>query len=152
MTDLPGTWPTLRHADRCPCLVGLPFGECCAPLLTGDVAPATAERLMRSRYSAFVVGDARYLLATWHPSTRPATLDLDPAERWYRLDVLGRTGGGMLDSAGTVEFVARYRVGAPRASGTVDAHRERGELRENSRFTRSEGRWYYLDGLAEPAR
>jgi SEC-C motif-containing protein len=90
---------------------------------------------MRSRYSAFAVGDAGYLLATWHPSTRPAALDLDPGIRWLRLDILGRTGGGMLDSVGTVEFTARYRMGPGRA----------GEQHERSRFVREGGRWFYLD-------
>lgn len=84
---------------------------------------------MRSRFSAFAVGDADYLLATWHPSTRPATLDLDPDTRWYRLDILDRTAGGPLDVRGTVEFEAFFRGGSQR---------------ENSYFVREGGRWYYL--------
>ena len=59
---------------RCPCGTGLPYDDCCGPLHAGSTAAATAEQLMRSRYSAFAVGDAAYLLATWHPSTRPAAL------------------------------------------------------------------------------
>lgn len=91
---------------------------------------------MRSRYSAFAVGDTNYLLATWHPSTRPAELALDPGQRWYRLDILGRSGGGLLDSTGTVEFEARFR-----ADGVA------GSLYETSHFVRENGRWLYLDGV-----
>lgn len=92
---------------------------------------------MRSRFSAFAVGDTAYLLRTWHPGTRPARLDLDPGQRWTRLEVLGTDRGGLFDTAGTVEFRAHYRhAGRP------------GTLRENSRFTRADGRWVYLDALA----
>jgi SEC-C motif-containing protein len=89
---------------------------------------------MRSRYSAFVVGDVPYLLDTWHPSTRPASLELDPGLNWFRLDILSRSRGGMLDTDGTVEFSARYRL-----NGVA------GEQRELSRFVRENRRWFYLD-------
>jgi SEC-C motif-containing protein len=89
---------------------------------------------MRSRYSAFAVGDAEYLLATWHPKTRPQSLDLDPAQRWYRLDILRSERGGMLDIEGIVEFRAWYR-----SEGSS------GDQREVSRFRREGGRWFYLD-------
>ncbi|MDQ1582986.1 MAG: motif domain protein [Microbacteriaceae bacterium] len=121
---------------RCPCLSGESYGNCCGPFHRGDAAAPTAERLMRSRYSAFVVGDADYLLATWHPSTRPASIELDPEQRWFRLDILDRNGGGMLDSEGTVEFSARYRL-----NGGA------GEQREVSRFVREDRCWLYLDAL-----
>jgi len=89
---------------------------------------------MRSRYSAFAVGDAGYLLATWHPATRPADLDLDPAVRWTRLDVLEVRGGGPFDTEGTVEFQAHHRVdGVP------------GSQHEVSRFVREGGRWFYVE-------
>ena len=91
---------------------------------------------MRSRYSAFAVGDAGYLLATWHPSTVPDDLDLDPEIRWRRLDVLTTTAGGPFDSEGTVEFRATYRD----PDGT-------GALHERSRFVRVAGAWSYLDGV-----
>jgi SEC-C motif-containing protein len=122
---------------RCPCGTGLPYAECCGRLHEGTTVAATAEQLMRSRYSAFAVGDAGYLLATWHPSTRPRTLDLDPAVRWTGLDVLGTTGGTLLAAEGTVEF---------RAHHVVD--RVAGAQHENSRFARVDGRWYYLDGVS----
>ena len=124
---------------RCPCGTGLPYAECCGRLHDGTASAATAEQLMRSRYSAFAVGDAGYLLATWHSTTRPRTLDLDPSVRWVGLEVLTTTGGGLLAAEGTVEF---------RAHHVVD--RVAGAQHENSRFTRVEGRWYYLDGVSLP--
>jgi len=94
---------------------------------------------MRSRYSAFVLGRPDYLLATWHPSTRPRSLDLDPGVRWTGLDVLATAGGGLLTAEGTVEFRASYVV-----DGTAGAQHEL------SRFRRDGGRWFYLDGVARP--
>lgn len=91
---------------------------------------------MRSRYTAFVRGDRDHLLATWHVSTRPASLDLDPGARWLGLEVRDCRDTGP-DQA-EVEFVARSRL-----AGGGPAHR----LHERSRFVREEGRWYYLDGV-----
>jgi len=121
--------------DRCPCQSGEQYGQCCGRFHGGAAAP-TAEQLMRSRYAAFAVGDADYLLRTWHPSTRPTDLDLDPDLVWRRLDVLRGTGGGLLDATGTVEFVAYYTD-----------HGERGSMREHSRFVREDGRWLYVDAM-----
>ena len=91
----------------CPCGLGDDYDACCGRLHAGAPAP-TAESLMRSRYSAFAVGDAGYLLRTWHPSGRPETLTLDPALRWTRLAVLETDGGGLFDATGTVRFRAIY--------------------------------------------
>lgn len=123
-------------ATRCPCLSGIPYDECCGPLHRGEAAARTAEELMRSRYSAYAVGDADYVRRTWHPSGRPRTLDLQDGTRWYRLDVLAVTGGGAADTHGTVEFRAYYRA----AGGA-------GTLHEVSRFVRDGGAWVYLDAL-----
>ncbi|WP_232665680.1 YchJ family protein [Pseudonocardia sp. TRM90224] len=115
--------------DRvCPC--GLPalYAACCGRFHAGEPAP-TAELLMRSRFSAFTLGDAAYLRLTWDPATRPRRLDLADDVRWTRLDVLGHTGGGLLDTEGTVEF---------------RAHHEGGVMRENSRFRREGRRWLYV--------
>jgi SEC-C motif-containing protein len=92
---------------------------------------------MRSRYSAFALGDEAYLLATWHRSTRPPILDLPADVTWTGLDVLATGGGSMLAAEGTVEFRARQvRGGRP------------GSQHERSRFVREAGRWYYLDGVS----
>jgi SEC-C motif-containing protein len=90
---------------------------------------------MRSRYSAFALADAAYLLATWHPRTRPRALALDPDVRWVGLDVLATEGGGLLAREGIVEFRA-HRVAGGR----------RGAQHEVSRFLREDGAWRYLDG------
>jgi SEC-C motif domain protein len=111
------------------------LADCCGPWLAGAPAP-DPESLMRSRYSAYVLGRADYLLSTWHPDTRPAALDLEPAARWLGLEVRGC--GSSDASHGQVEFVARYRV---------DGRAVR--LHERSRFSReADGRWYYVDGDA----
>lgn len=124
---------TLAGMLGCPCLSGLPYSECCGPAHSGQSPAPTAERLMRSRYSAFALDLPDYLLASWHPSTRPATLELDSDVRWYRLDILSRTRGGMLDTTGTVEFTAHYRSGP-----------ERGSQHENSSFVKENGLWLYV--------
>lgn len=94
----------------------------------------TAEALMRSRYSAFVLDKLPYLLATWHSSTRPAALEPNPPDlKWLGLAVK-KAQQQDADHA-TVEFVARSRQAGR-------AHR----LHELSRFVREEGRWYYVDG------
>jgi SEC-C motif-containing protein len=91
---------------------------------------------MRSRYSAFVLENAPYLLATWHASRRPAELSFEPGLKWLGLQVRGHR---QLDAShAEVEFVARSR-----SAGR--AHR----LHERSRFVCEHGRWYYLDGELE---
>jgi SEC-C motif-containing protein len=89
---------------------------------------------MRSRYSAFVRGDADYLLATWHPGRRPPTLELEPGLRWLGLEVKSFQASDA-DHA-TVQFVARCRASGGRAQ----------RLAETSRFRRDAGRWFYVDG------
>jgi len=84
---------------------------------------------MRSRYAAFAVGDATYLRETWHPSTRPRRVELDPAASWTGLEVLGGTGGGLFDTAGTVAFRAHHRTGV---------------VAEDSVLRREQGRWFYV--------
>ena len=98
--------------------------------------PTTAEELMRSRFDAFARGDAEHLRASWHPSTRPAQLDLDDDVEWRRLQIVDTVAGGPDDAEGVVEFRASYR--GPEGAGL---------LHERSRFVRHEGRWVYLDGV-----
>jgi len=121
-------------ATACPCGSGLAVAACCGPLLAGSAVAQTAEQLMRSRYSAYVLGGRDYLLASWHPSTRPATLELDPAVRWLGLSVKRHQQAA--PDAAVVEFVARCKVGGGSAA----------RLHETSRFVREDGRWYYVDG------
>ncbi|MEW2614067.1 YchJ family metal-binding protein [Streptomyces sp. NPDC047880] len=115
----------------CPC--GLPeaYEACCGRFHSGAAAAPTAEALMRSRYCAFVRGDVAYLLRTWHPRTRPGTLEPDPGMRWTGLAILGASGGSAFHTSGTVEFRASYRGGS---------------LHERSRFERVDGAWVYVDG------
>lgn len=116
------------------------YRECCQPFHLGradnSVLPQTAEQLMRSRYSAFVLVLAPYLLQTWHPSTRPASLELDEQLQWAGLEILTTRAGGESSSRGVVEFIAHYRQdGAERSQ------------REMSTFVREDGAWYYVDAL-----
>ena len=125
----------LDPATPCPCGLPATYAACCERFHRGGAAP-TAELLMRSRYCAFAVRDADHLLRTWHPSTRPARLVLDPAERWLGLTILRTDLGGLLDLTGTVEFRAAYASGA-----------RPGATQEHSAFVRSDGLWVYLDAL-----
>ncbi len=132
---------TSAVAGACPCGRAdgrgrpLPYAQCCGRWIDADAAAPDAQSLMRSRYTAFVRGDARYLLATWHAGTRPAQLQLDPAVRWLGLEVRSHR---VLDANhATVEFVARSRL-----------HGRAGRLHETSRFVKEpDGRWYYVDGV-----
>ncbi|MRH88411.1 hypothetical protein GFY24_13310 [Nocardia sp. SYP-A9097] len=121
---------------QCPCGLPANYVDCCGRLHRGEAAATTAEQLMRSRFSAFAVGDEGYLLRSWDPSTRPADVDFDLGMRWERLEILGSTGGGPFHTEATVEFSAHYRSGG-----------EAGNMHENSRFRRDGGAWVYLDGV-----
>ncbi|WP_084621258.1 YchJ family protein [Luteibacter yeojuensis] len=120
----------------CPCGSGKPYAACCGRWHGGEPAP-TAEALMRSRYSAYVIGLEDYLLASWHPSTRPPALYLanqSPTPTWLGLTVK-RHENPSPDTA-VVEFIARLRHGGGSAK----------KMHEVSRFVREDGRWYYVDG------
>ncbi|MEZ5462839.1 YchJ family protein [Dokdonella sp.] len=129
-------------ASVCPCDPTRDYVACCGRWHAGLPAPE-AESLMRSRYSAYALGLADYVLATWHASTRPAQLELAaPANSrtiWLGLKIKEHVTTGS-DSA-EVEFVARYRQGGASAK----------RLHERSRFVREHGRWFYLDGESDPA-
>jgi SEC-C motif-containing protein len=121
---------TAPRQPSCPCGLGPPYDDCCGPLLRGEQQADSPERLMRSRYTAYARGDTAYVLQTWHSSTRPAELRLDPALHWRALEVVSARGG-LLDVEGEVEFRARSSAGV---------------LAERSRFVREGGRWRYLSG------
>lgn len=124
---------------RCPCGRGDTFGACCGPVLRQERRAATAEALMRSRYTAFAVGDVEHLLRSWHPRERPDRDELadslEDGTRWLHLDILGTTAGGPFDDAGTVEFTAVART----PQGRQEQH-------EVSRFVREDGTWLFVDG------
>ncbi len=135
---MPSRPPALPRYFPCPCRSSsnedAPYTACCKKWHTGlaeGVHASTPETLMRSRYSAYVVGLIDYLLATWHPSTSPGELELSPV-KWIDLEVRHTETSG---DAGVVEFVARCRV-----NGRAE------RIHEISRFVREQGRWYYIDG------
>jgi SEC-C motif domain protein len=119
----------------CPCGSGDPFDACCGPIVRNERPADTAEELMRSRYSAYALGDVDHLFRSWHPATRPDDLAELPRLDWCGLEILDRVDGGPADETGVVEFVARHAGG---------------RLHERSRFTRRAGRWVYVDGEMNP--
>ncbi|OYY93588.1 MAG: hypothetical protein B7Y41_11645 [Hydrogenophilales bacterium 28-61-23] len=146
----------MSESTRCPCESGLAFQACCHPYLSGKAVAHSAEALMRSRYVAYVLEDEPYLLATWHPDTRPAVGSMrfsvdesgvplsdagshfsqQPRPKWLGLSIKRRL---LVDeNHGVVEFVARYKLNG-RAF----------RIHETSRFERVDGRWFYVDGEVE---
>ncbi len=120
----------------CPCGSLAAYAACCGRWHAGaqHLAAPDALALMRSRYAAYVLGLHDYLLATWHPRTRPAAIEPDPPGlRWLGLEV--RRHAVQDATHATVEFVARSKLAGR-------AHR----LHETSRFVREDGRWFYVDG------
>lgn len=105
--------------------------------MRGDKPAATAERLMRSRFTAFALGDEAHLLRTWHEASRPDAIDFVYGQQWTRLEILATLAGDLFDPEGEVEFRAHYeRRGKP------------GVLHELSRFVRDDvGRWVYLGAV-----
>jgi len=125
--------------NSCPCGLERTYADCCQVWHSGVPAP-TAEVLMRSRYSAFVMELESYLLATWLASTRPPAVEFEPGTRWLGLTVKAAQDSG--PDLAHVEFVARYRVGGGSAV----------RLHERSRFVRQSGVWFYVDGTTPPQR
>lgn len=126
--------------DPCPCGFGDDYRHCCGLIhRRGAGLGATAEHLMRARYSAYVLGDEAFLTQSWHPDTRPDPIAPDPAIDWLGLTVLETTGGGGLDAEGTVTFEARYRLAGRQST-----------MAERSRFVRLDGAWVYVDGQSRP--
>ena len=139
MSDIPENPPRTRAESLCPCKSQECYYICCMPYHKGKAKPGTAERLMRSRYSAYFFRLVDYLVETTHPDTRSPGLK-DELEQtindinWKFLTILGSSKGGKKDKVGKVEFVAEcYVDGEPH------------ELHECSRFKRYKGVWKYLD-------
>jgi len=122
--------------DKCPCGVGQKYTVHCELIHVGGAGlGSTAEGLMRARYSAYVRHNRAFLLNSWHPDTRPTSLEFDPAIEWLGLEIVDSESGGVLDNAGIVEFRARFARGG-----------EHLELHERSSFERVDGDWVYIDG------
>jgi SEC-C motif domain protein len=119
----------------CPCGTGSNYGACCGRLISGATQARTAEELMRSRYSAYALGELDYIFRTWHPKTRPE--DVAPASgvTFAGLSIEEIVAGGPEDDLGVVEFTARLRG----PDGLAEMH-------ERSRFSRRAGHWMYVDG------
>ena len=112
----------------CPC-GSTSYDECCGPLHRGERQADSPEQLMRSRYSAYALGEPDYVWRTWHPRTRPSQVTPDPGTKWTRLEVVESADD-------TVEFLAHF-----------DSDEGAGVLHERSRFAQRAGRWVYLDGV-----
>lgn len=130
-------------ANACPCGYSEDYADCCGPYITGEKPAPTAEALMRSRYTAYCLGNADYLFKTHHPSQRTFEERMELAKsvkttRWQSLTVLKTEKGQPTDVTGVVEFVAVY------------THPEPGQLHERSRFKQQNHRWFYLDGQRLP--
>jgi SEC-C motif-containing protein len=136
-----GSNSTADASNLCPCGTSKAYERCCGALHTGEFAK-DALALMRARYAAYVRRNSEYLLATWHPSTRPPTLDLSdrPGLRthWLGLQIISHR---VLDpSRQEVSFIARVKVGGGPAQ----------RIAERSRFLLDGGTWYYVDGEIGP--
>ena len=129
--------------NACPCGSGRLEVACCGPVIEGSITAATAEALMRSRYTAYVKGDSDYLLKSWHSKYRPTELALGDSQiHWTGLQILQTQAGQPGDTQGMVEFIARFERDGQRAM-----------VQERSRFQYQQGRWLYLDGdLKTPAQ
>ncbi|MDX1352556.1 MAG: YchJ family metal-binding protein [Thiomicrorhabdus sp.] len=126
----------LLDNQLCLCGSNKEYGLCCKPFHLNQCYPETAEALMRSRFTAFELHLKEYLLASWHPTTRPADLEFTPNMHWTRLVINGRKKGRRKDSQGWVTFVAYFTF-----------ENEQGYLHETSYFERGDlNRWYYVDG------
>lgn len=140
MNDLKEKPTGPREISLCPCKSRETYAACCQPFHLGRAKPATAEQLMRSRYSAYFFRLVDYLVATTHPDTRARDLKIRIEEtihevNWRFLTILRSSKGGPDDKVGKVEFIAEYfEDGQAR------------ELHEHSRFKRYQGAWKYLDG------
>jgi SEC-C motif-containing protein len=128
----------------CPCGSGRPYTQCCEPYITGAAQPATAEALMRSRYTAYVEHAVDYIIATCIQKDDTGidiqqTRNWSEKSRWLGLTIIAAEKGGPADTEGTVEFEASYE-----RDGLRDIHHER------ARFKKQDGRWLYDEGDVQP--
>ncbi len=127
----------MNISTPCLCGSGIAYQQCCEPFHSGEKIPATAEALMRSRYTAYVLRNAVYLQETWDTTRRPEKIDFSRENiDWLRLEITEIKKGAIKDSKGVVAFKAFY----------VQDNQEH-VMNEISRFTKINGRWFYLDGV-----
>ena len=145
-TRVPRYIVAMQHStpEACPCGSNIPYTDCCEQYI-GTATPApTAEKLMRSRYSAYTQKESQYLLHSWHTTTRPTALDFsqEPQPNWLGLKICRTEAGSENDTSGIVEFIARYKTDtAPEV------------IHEVSRFVKEGGHWFYVDGtLSQPTQ
>ena len=128
-------------SSPCPCGSKLSYASCCKPCHDHSTPAATAEALMRSRFSAFYLKNAAYVLATWDASTRPASVDFaGDTTQWQRLEITETQKGGAGDTVGKVSFNAYFLQEG-----------QEGVMGETSRFKKTDGRWFYVDGIVKYA-
>ncbi len=119
----------------CFCESGKTYTHCCQPYIEQSRNAATAETLMRSRYTAFVLREESYLRYSWHPDNCPKIIHLDKDTKWLGLKIKSTEAGKANDQTGKVEFIARSKINGKAC-----------RLHEISRFSRFENRWVYVDG------
>lgn len=129
----------LNTKQECVCGANLTYENCCEPFHKAKQFAPTAETLMRSRYSAYVLQNSTYLLSTWYKNTRPKQLDFSQEKlNWQKLEILHTKKGGIKDDKGKVEFNAFYIQ-----DGQTQV------MHEISRFRKIGGRWFYVDGILD---
>jgi SEC-C motif-containing protein len=129
----------LNDTQPCLCCSGAEYQNCCKPLHDLSTNAVTAEQLMRSRYSAFAMQNAKYLVHTWDTNTCPESIDFSKDEsQWEKLEIIDTKKGRANDSKGLVEFKAYYVL-----------HGKQQVLSELSRFVKKSSRWLYLDGTVK---
>ena len=130
----------MENTEECPCKSGKTFGECCGPVISGEAKAATAEALMRARYSSYVTGDVEFLRESATQEVRDefdekASRAWSAAATWHGLEIVRTEGGGEGDKKGTVEFRALYT-----ANGEFCNHHE------VAQFVNGRGGWKFADG------
>ena len=125
--------------ELCPCGSTLSYDQCCEPFIRGTISPATAEQLMRSRYTAYAKNEVNYILTSTHPEKRKqcdekAIRTWSQNSVWNGLEILGKNKGEEQDSEGTVEFIAHFIE-----------NRIKQNLHENALFKKVDNQWYYID-------
>ncbi len=124
----------------CYCNSQKPYSECCEPLILNKDFALTAEQLMRSRYTAFVLASINYLMNSHHSTTRPTKerkeiLKWAKSVQWMGLNIVSKKAGTEFDTEGWVEFKATYME-----------HNKIECIHENSYFVKEDGKWYYKSG------